>query len=361
MICCHLHKISIIIPVYNSAAYLADCLDSVLNQTYPNIEIICVNDGSTDHSPDILRQYAEKDGRFIVINQANKGLGAARNKGFSYATGKYTLFVDSDDYIDRSLCEKAHKTAESHQADMALFFYQRTSDNYGAGELFGRIQSGVISVKPRKLMGYHNEDRLYRKASRYGVDSITSKDILFYAPHAWSKLWKTSFLFENNICFPEGIYYEDIPIIFQVMTLSPVISFVPEKLYAYRLSPGSITMKYTEKSIRDLAACFTMIKEMLIRHGHYNHLFKTAFLERKLTAFPLLYFNVPPPLKPSVICAALRLYGEDEKKFLKNNKLRWFIRDFYDYIADGARAAKIKTAFNDVLYKARLNLLSRFQ
>ncbi|MDL2329429.1 glycosyltransferase family 2 protein [Desulfosarcina sp. OttesenSCG-928-A07] len=354
------HKISIIIPVYNSGPYLADCLDSVLNQTHSNLEIICVNDGSTDASPAILKQYAQKDARLTIVNQPHQGQGAARNTAYPFITGKYVLFVDSDDVIDKTLCEKTCKAAETHQADLILFFYQRIAVHDGCDQLLDRIQEkGGLAGKFRDMAGLH-QDRLYGKVLKTGVKGIRTKDILFYSPHAPTKLWRTSFLFENRIRFPDSIYYEDIVVIFYALTLSPVISVVPERLYGYRLNPESSTMRYTQKSIRDLAQCFVMIKDTLMRYGHYHHVLKAAFLERKLTAFAILYFNVPSWLKPMVARTALDLYGEDEQEFIQNNKLRWFIKDFYGFIRGGSPAAKIKTDVNRVLYQTRLKLLRRF-
>ena len=98
-------KISVIIPVYNVEKYLRECLDSIVNQTFKDIEIICVDDGSTDKSLEILREYEQKDKRIIVISQPNKGVSTARNIGMQQATGKYMMFVDSDDYITQNACE----------------------------------------------------------------------------------------------------------------------------------------------------------------------------------------------------------------------------------------------------------------
>ena len=100
-----MHKVSIIIPVYNIEKYLSRCLESIVSQTYPNLEIICINDGSTDNSPNILEQYKKLDSRIIIINTEHYGPGAARNKGIEIATGKYTMFVDSDDYMSSNTVE----------------------------------------------------------------------------------------------------------------------------------------------------------------------------------------------------------------------------------------------------------------
>lgn len=348
------HKISIVIPVYNSAAYLSDCLDSVLNQTHKNIEIICVNDGSTDSSPDILKQYAEKDDRIIILNQENKGQGAARNHAYSFVTGKYVLFLDSDDYIDKQLCQKSYEVAEKHTADVVLFFYQRTFENYGCDNLFNRIQmDGGSRITLDDITG-HYKDRLCEKVLRSGIESVKIKDILFYAPSSSTKLWNASFLLGNKIYFPEGIYYEDLALNFEAMACSPVICIIPEILYWYRLNFKSTTLKYTKKSIQDWGKCFSTIKETLIRRNQYRGDFKTFLLQRKLTALSILFFDVPFRFKELVVETAFNAYGGDEKDFLKNKKngLWWFVKDFYDFLG-GSRIAKFKTTFNLVLYKAR--------
>ena len=112
-------KISVVVPVYNVEAYLERCLDSLINQTLSDIEIICVNDGSTDSSPEKLEEFAKKDSRIKIINQENGGLSAARNTGIEAATGEYIGFVDSDDYVDLDFYEKLYNAATSHNADIS--------------------------------------------------------------------------------------------------------------------------------------------------------------------------------------------------------------------------------------------------
>ena len=113
-------KISIIIPVYNVEKYLHECLDSIINQTFKDLEIICVDDGSTDKSSEILEEYEQKDKRFTVISQPNKGVSAARNRGMQQAKGKYIMFVDSDDYIASNACELIYNSAEEKRCDILL-------------------------------------------------------------------------------------------------------------------------------------------------------------------------------------------------------------------------------------------------
>ena len=113
-------EISVIIPVYNIQQHLRECLDSVLGQSYPHLQVICVDDGSTDESPAILAQYAQKDNRVQVIRQQNAGPGAARNTGLEAATGEYVIFLDSDDWFEPDFLEKMVDTAVREGADVAI-------------------------------------------------------------------------------------------------------------------------------------------------------------------------------------------------------------------------------------------------
>ena len=114
-------KISVIIPVYNSETYLSQCLDSVCMQTLQEIEIICVDDGSTDTSPKILLEYAKKDPRVRILTQQNKGAGAARNYGLRESTGEFLSFLDSDDFFELDMLEEAYKNIEEYQEDFVVF------------------------------------------------------------------------------------------------------------------------------------------------------------------------------------------------------------------------------------------------
>ena len=117
----HSIDVSVILPAWNVSPYLRQCLDSIVSQTLTNIEIICVDDGSTDGTLDILREYAEKDSRILVIHQENQGAGAARNNAMRYAKGKYLSFLDSDDFFEPDMLEKSWEAAERNNADIVVF------------------------------------------------------------------------------------------------------------------------------------------------------------------------------------------------------------------------------------------------
>ena len=122
-------KLSIIVPVYNASKYLERCLDSVINQTLKEIEIICINDGSSDNSKTILENYAKKDNRIKIINQKNLGLSASRNKGIKYANGEYIFFVDADDWIELNTCEITYNFAKEKNLDLLLFGAKNIDDD----------------------------------------------------------------------------------------------------------------------------------------------------------------------------------------------------------------------------------------
>ena len=137
-------KVSVIVPVYNVEKYLKDCLDSVVNQTLEDIEIICVNDGSTDNSLAILEEYAEKDSRIKIITQENKGLGGARNTGLYHANGEYISFIDSDDWIELNTFEELYNMSKNLDLDMLMF--QMKVFNIETGEFIEDQYNNIDSI-----------------------------------------------------------------------------------------------------------------------------------------------------------------------------------------------------------------------
>lgn len=190
-------SVSVIVPIYNVAPYLAQCLESVVSQTLANIEIICVNDGSTDGSAEILAAYAEKDPRIRQINQANCGLSAARNVGSAIAKGQYIYFLDSDDYIASNAMEELYDFARKHDLDLLAFdgrsFFEDDDVRYAAR---------------------HYENFYQRKNVYHGVSTGVT---LFTAMSASNDYWtsvclqfiKREFYRSAGLKFHEGILHED--------------------------------------------------------------------------------------------------------------------------------------------------------
>ncbi|MDR2438624.1 MAG: glycosyltransferase [Planctomycetaceae bacterium] len=322
-------KVSIIVPVYKVENYLRKCLDSIVNQTLRDIEIICVNDGSPDNSPQILEEYAAKDSRITVIHKENGGSSSARNAAYPYIKGEYTLFVDSDDWIEPDLCKKTVAVADSENIDMTFFFRNSILLN---SRLYP-LEKKVIKCNGKKL----------------------DKTTLINFPAAWSKLWRTLFLLNNELKFPEGIIAEDIPVHWKALVCEPRTKFICEKLYHYRLNLNSITNDKTGKK-RDIIIVYRLIKEMLLKRGLYYGEWKDLFLQKKLYDFVPCYYGIPKILQPIMLEDIRTDFGEDEYKFFKEtNNLPQFITDFYVAL-NGSQTAKFKCKINSILLTIRKNL-----
>ena len=221
-------KVSIIIPVYNVENYLRECLDSVVNQTYSDLEIICVNDGSTDSSLEILNEYAKNDSRILVVSQVNKGLAAARNTGLEYVTGELCYFLDSDDYIKNNLVEYAVKIFENFDVDYFCFSSKAFLDGENISQDFDII-ADYITVK------------------RDGVFDVNFDIGLGTNIHVWNKIFKTSKLIANKIKFIEGLLYEDIYFMWNCVFHFKRAYFDTDFYHHYRIRSNSI-MENTNKN-----------------------------------------------------------------------------------------------------------------
>ena len=210
-------KVSVIIPVYNVEQYLRECLDSVVNQTFCDIEIICIDDGSTDSSGTILDEYASKDSRFVTLRQANAGQAAARNKALGIASGEYVLFVDSDDRINLDLIEKTYSVAVSSGSELVMFYMFSTDSEASKANISFSIP---------------NSDD----------DFLNKLELAFFqcpGPCKW--LWKKCLIDRINLRFHEGIKFEDVPFVLKGTLHSNYIHVFPEALYFYRLNNVSTT------------------------------------------------------------------------------------------------------------------------
>lgn len=231
-------SISIIIPVYNVSAYLRQCLESVINQTYPHLEIIVVNDGSTDNSLRICEEYALKDNRIRFINQENKGLSGARNTGIDDATGDYILFIDSDDWIHLDTCQLLIDNVEKTNTDVVLFSYIKEFSNYSEekfildGDLiFNEQESGKIH---RRIIGLYEEELAHPE----NADTMVT---------AWGKLYKTEIIKNNKIYFTDCKLIGTEDMLFNTYCFKYVqsISNLHRCLYHYRKNnQNSLTSVY---------------------------------------------------------------------------------------------------------------------
>lgn len=217
--------ISIIVPIYNVELYLDDCIKTIINQTYKNIEIILVDDGSTDNSAKICDEYEKKDSRIKVIHKENGGLSDARNKGLEEAKGKYICFIDSDDLISYKFIEILYKQCIDNNSEIAICQLQIVKDN----------ENKKINVEDTKNINVQNMTG--RKLSIF-IYNGEYKDISF---SACNKLYRRDLFINNNIKYPYGKYYEDTQTTFKLFYKANNITINNEFLYYYRKREESIT------------------------------------------------------------------------------------------------------------------------
>ncbi len=235
-------KFSVIVPIYNSEKYLKKCLDRLVNQTFKNIEIILVNDGSTDNSEDIIKQYL-KDKRIIYLKKENGGQASARNLGLSKAKGEYISFIDSDDYVDLNMFEKLNECTSDNDIILSDYYYTKEDqDNYV--KLFDGIAGNIIN------------------ADYWKFDTCP-----------WNKFYKKSFLIENNFSFPEGIMYEDYASIPTLIKYNPKLYYCNDAFVHYVQSEVStMRSEVYKKKYEDIFKATNYLYDNLIGCGYNQEL-----------------------------------------------------------------------------------------
>lgn len=249
-------KVSVIVPVYNVEKYLRKCLDSLVNQTFKDYEVILVNDGSTDSSQSIIDEYSKQYPFIKAFQKVNGGMSSARNLGLSKATGEYIAFVDSDDYVEIFFLEKMYMKAINTQSDVVICDYYALNDN----------EKGYVKCH----MNYSADEKI---------------EYLLSPPMVWSKLIKKEIM--DQIRFTEGIFYEDLDICIRMLPYINKVSFVDEPLYDYYLQhSGSImTQKAFNNHLLDIFSVLENSKKLLevdyyreIEYIYITHLLRTATL-----------------------------------------------------------------------------------
>lgn len=212
-------KISIIVPIYKVEKYLKRCVNSLINQTYKNIEIILVDDGSPDECPAICDEYANRDDRVTVIHKKNGGLSDARNAGLRIATGEYVMYVDSDDYIEEDSCERLTESI-TDDVDVVVGVCKEINP------------SGITFQQHTNL----EENKIY-EAKEYVLLSIEKNE--WFAP-AWLNLYRRTFLIEHNLYYKVGYYFEDIEMLPRLFLANPRVRYVNYSFYNYIIRENSI-------------------------------------------------------------------------------------------------------------------------
>lgn len=257
-------NISVIVPVYNIAKYLPKCLESIINQTYKAIEILLINDGSTDESGKICDEYAKKDDRIKVIHQKNQGISATRNNGIKASTCDYIIFIDSDDYINEDYIKTLYNCIEKTNSDVASVNYNvvKTDETI----LFNGSKEN--NLKENELVIFEGTDIIKEYLSQKIIKNFV-----------WNKIYKKSV-----ICnFKVGINYEDMAFTLEVLSKSKKVAFINKSCYNYVKRDDSITATISEENLNDFGKAieerYKVIKKNFKNLDSYNIY---AFLESAL-------------------------------------------------------------------------------
>ena len=265
--------VSVIIPVYNAAKYLPQCLDSICHQTLRNIEIICIDDGSTDDSLEILKAYAKKDSRFQLLQQKNIGAGAARNAGLSLACGEYLSFLDADDFFELDFLEKLYQQGICKNAEIVI------CDANAYCQDTGKTQR-LFTVSSKETRSLNTDVLSYR--------DIPDHIFNIFQNCAWNKLFRRAFIQTYELKFQEIMRTNDLLFTCTALVHAEQITTVPEALIYYRMEHGGNCQASNEKAPLDFYKALVALKEHLYDYDLYGAVAK-SFLN---LAFKCCIYNV---------------------------------------------------------------------
>lgn len=296
--------LSVTIATYNVQNFIRESMESILNQTFQDFEVICIDDGSKDQTVVILKEYAAKDARIRIIEKSqNQGLAVARNESLALANGKYIVFFDGDDIYDGTLFEKAVELIEKEQSDIVIWDYLAF---YHPNE----IPKKQIETSP--LLAFSPQDKLA---------------LLQRPAFTWVKLLRTSKAKELNIHFPPGFTRQDIPVHWHLLTQVDKISLLPEKLAFYRQQPEATTAK-KDKKLFHLAFVMDIVQTYLKENRLYDT-YKQEFLRQQLNLLHGMYDNVKDEFK------------EEARSLIKER----IAAEHYNYIKGGGNLRKTSKLF----------------
>lgn len=273
-------KVSLILPVYNVEEYLRQCLDSIVNQTLKDIEIICINDGSNDNSLKILNEYAAKDKRFVIISQENQGQGVARNKGIDIAKGEYIQFVDPDDWIELDALETLYNLAKLKNSQIIRFNY-RIYNDYS-----GEFQTCKLLEYFKK--SYNYDLTLHDFYSWKDLDCKGFSDLEIFSPMYF---YSADFIRTNNIKYGVGRLGEDLIFVVSSILLADRIDYLNKYYYYYRIRQSSSVFSKSDNNF-SIFDNLLSVKQFLIENNFNEELNKywLKFAQKHIAA---RYYLIP--------------------------------------------------------------------
>ena len=269
------YKLSVIIPVYNRESFLDSCLRSVAAQTLDNIEVIIINDGSTDNSLDIARSFEQQYHHFFVFNQKNSGLSAARNTGLNRARGQYITFLDSDDFIDPAMYEILYRKALESKSELVK-----------CGAVLFENNSGRIILERSDFESYTEIS-----SKKIILEAYLDKKIM---RNVWNGIYHNRLL--KDLRFPEGKLYEDHYLTPNILTIANSYVYVPKNYYYYRKHPDGITKSSTPRDRADKVQSLNELYRLICVHGLQSELsfsYSTYFYEMILEYHNSVIYSEP--------------------------------------------------------------------
>ncbi len=266
--------ISIIVPIYNVENYLRKCLDSLVNQTYKNIEIICVNDGSTDNSLNILREYEQIDNRIIIVDKKNGGLSNARNSGLKKVTGEYLMFVDSDDWIDLETCKLSLEVIKKFDVEVVMWSYIREFKNKSSPKVI--FDHNIFFDKK------DTKKKIYRRFFGLYKEELSQPENADALVTVWGKLYKSELILKNNIRFVDTKKIgtcEDALFNMEVFKNVKSSYFINGYFYHYRKDNTSFTSCYRKDLYAKWNNLYKLMNEQ-IRDNDLGLIFSEALSNR---------------------------------------------------------------------------------
>lgn len=267
------HTISVIIPVYNMEAFLAQCLDSVLGQTYPHLQVICVNDGSRDRSQEILEDYARRDHRIVPVVKENGGLSSARNRGLEEAKGEYVMFLDSDDWLDPDICRLAVAEMENARVDLVMWSYIR--------EFLDQSKPTDVLGKERLYFDAEGVRKLRRRLFGLMGAELSDPSKCDVIVTAWGKLYRRDRIIGNKYIDTKKVGTEDC--LYSIAAFRNVRSAVYLPVYGchYRkYNAASLTTVYNTRLFPGWQNMYERMEEMIAREGLPDE-YRTALRNRR--------------------------------------------------------------------------------
>ena len=297
-------KISILVPVYNTSKFLVKCIRSIMEQDFRDIEIICVNDGSTDNSLEILNKLSKEDTRVKIIDKKNGGLTSARNAALEVAQGKYCLNIDSDDWIEQGYIRALYERAEKDNLDITISniifdYFNDSSKNYILNDL---------EILDEKVISGEEYINIFLKNNFYG--------------YTWNKLIKTEVYKKNNLKYNEDIFlFEDVEIVLKIAKYSKKIGKLNKAYYHYIQHESNGSRKSSMKKVFDIEKCFNVLLQEFEKN-------KDRFIKLNQRKYLLLLYF----LKDNYDLKNNLEYKKYQEKYLKENKKIPFLKFEYEKV-----------------------------